>query len=54
MIYSALLFVVLAIFAALLGFGVIAVAFAALAKVLFAVFVVLFLISLAVHLGRRV
>ena len=54
MIYYALLFLAFAFFAALLGFGVIAVAFAGLAKLLFVVFLVLFLISLVMHLMRTV
>jgi len=37
-----------------LGFGGVAVAFAGLAKILFVVFLVLFLLSLVMHLGRRV
>lgn len=52
MIYYALVFLVLAFFAALFGFGAIAVAFAGVAKLLFVVFLVLFLISLIGHVRR--
>jgi uncharacterized membrane protein YtjA (UPF0391 family) len=54
MLYYALVFFVIALVAALLGFGGIAVAFAGIAKLLFVVFIVLFLVSLVMHLGRRV
>lgn len=50
----ALAFFVIAIVAAILGFGMTAVAFAAAAKLIFYVAVVLFLISLIAHLMRRV
>jgi len=45
---------VVAVIAALMGFGGIAVAFAGMAKILFVIFPALFLVSLAMHLGRRV
>jgi uncharacterized membrane protein YtjA (UPF0391 family) len=54
MLYYALVFFVIALVAALLGFGGIAVAFAGIAKLLFVLFIVLFLVSLVMHLGRRV
>lgn len=54
MLYYALLFFVIAVVAALLGFGGVAVAFAGIAKLLFVVFLILFLVSLVMHLGRRV
>jgi uncharacterized membrane protein YtjA (UPF0391 family) len=54
MLYYALVFFVIALVAALLGFGGVAVAFAGIAKLLFVVFIVLFLVSLVMHLGRRV
>jgi uncharacterized membrane protein YtjA (UPF0391 family) len=38
----------------MLGFGGAAVAFAGIAKILFILFLVLFLVSLIMHLGRRV
>ena len=52
MLYYALVFFVVAIIAGLLGFGAIAFAAAGVAKILFYVFLVLFLISLITHLGR--
>jgi uncharacterized membrane protein YtjA (UPF0391 family) len=53
MLYYALVFFVIALLAAFLGFGGIAVAFAGIAKILFFLFVVLFLVSLIMHVGRR-
>jgi uncharacterized membrane protein YtjA (UPF0391 family) len=53
-LYYALVFFVIAIVAALLGFGGAAVAFAGIAKLLFVVFLILFLVSLIAHVGRRV
>ena len=50
----ALIFFVLAMAAAILGFGVSALAFAALAKLVFYVAVVLCAISLIGHLMKRV
>lgn len=47
----ALGFFLVAAIAAMFGFGVIASAFAGLAKILFVVFVVLFLVSLAWGIG---
>ena len=43
MLYYALVFLVIAIVAALLGFGGVAVAFAGVAKILFVLFLILFL-----------
>jgi uncharacterized membrane protein YtjA (UPF0391 family) len=54
MLYYALICLLIATMAALLGFGVIAVAFAGIAKIFFVVFLFLFLLSLVMHLGRRV
>ncbi|HML23117.1 MAG TPA: DUF1328 domain-containing protein [Aggregatilinea sp.] len=51
MLNLALLFLVVAIIAAILGFGVIAGAAATLAKIAFFVFLVLFVVSLL--FGRR-
>jgi uncharacterized membrane protein YtjA (UPF0391 family) len=45
-------FFIIALVAALFGFGGIAVAAAGIAKILFAVFIVLFLLTLVVHLLR--
>ncbi len=54
MLYYALVFLLLALIAGALGFGFIAVAFAGAAKILFVLFLVMFLLSLVMHLGRRV
>ncbi len=54
MLYFAMVFFIIAVLAALMGFGGIAVAFAGVAKILFFLFVILFLVSLVMHLGRRV
>jgi uncharacterized membrane protein YtjA (UPF0391 family) len=52
MLYYALVFFVVAIIAGLLGFGAIAFAATGIAKLLFFIFLVLFLVSLIGHLGR--
>jgi len=52
MLRWALIFFVLALFAALFGFGAIAVAFAGLAKILFFIFLALLVISLIAHVVR--
>jgi uncharacterized membrane protein YtjA (UPF0391 family) len=49
----ALVFLVVALVAALFGFGGIAVASAGIAKILFFVFIVLFVIGLLFHFFRR-
>ena len=54
MLSWALIFFVVAIIAAIFGFGGIAVAAAGIAKILFFVFVVLFAISLVMSMARRV
>jgi len=54
MLYYALVFLLIALVAGMLGFGVIAVAFAGLAKIFFFIFLVLFLVSIVTHLGTRV
>ena len=54
MLYWALVFLVIAIIAGLLGFGVIAFAAAGIAKILFFLFLVVFLLTLVAHVGRRV
>jgi len=54
MLYYALVFLLIAILAAVFGFGGIAVAFGGIAKILFFLFIVLFLVSLVMHVGRRV
>jgi uncharacterized membrane protein YtjA (UPF0391 family) len=53
MLYWSLVFLIVAILAALLGFGVIASAAAGIAKLLFFVFLVAFLVSLVMHVARR-
>jgi uncharacterized membrane protein YtjA (UPF0391 family) len=49
-----LAFLLVAMLAGILGFGVVAVAFAALAKAIFYIAVVLFLVSLFGHFMRHV
>jgi len=53
MLYWALVFLVVVIVAGLLGFGAVAFAAAGIAKILFFLFLVLFLVSLIMHVGRR-
>jgi len=53
MLYWALVFLVIAIIAVLFGFGVIASAAAGIAKTLFFIFLVVFIISLIFGLSRR-
>jgi uncharacterized membrane protein YtjA (UPF0391 family) len=53
MLYYALVFFVVAIVAALFGFGGIAAGAVEIAKVLFFIFLVLFVVSLVVGLLRR-
>ena len=53
MLYYALVFLIVAIVAGLLGFGAIAFAAAGMAKILFFVFLILFLLSLIRGLGAR-
>jgi uncharacterized membrane protein YtjA (UPF0391 family) len=54
MLYYALVFLLISIVAAVFGFGGIAIATAGIAKILFFVFIVLFLVSLITHMARRV
>jgi uncharacterized membrane protein YtjA (UPF0391 family) len=54
MLYYALVFFLVAILAAVMGFGGMAIAFAGIAKILFFLFLVLFLATLVMHVGRRV
>lgn len=54
MLNYALGFLLLAIIAAVFGFGGIAIASAAIAKILFYIFLILFVVSLVMHAGRRV
>ena len=53
MLYYALVFLVIALVAGLLGFGVVAFAAAEIARICFFIFIFLFLVSLIAHLFRR-
>jgi uncharacterized membrane protein YtjA (UPF0391 family) len=53
MLYYALVFLLIALFAGALGFGGIAFAAAGIAKIFFVVFLVLFVLGMAAHLSRR-
>lgn len=53
MLRYALVFLVIAILAAIFGFGVAAYAFAGIAKILFWLFVIGFVIMLILHYSRR-
>ena len=53
MLYYALLFFVIAIIAAVFGFGGIAVGAASIAKVLFFIFLVIFIVTLLMGVIRR-
>jgi uncharacterized membrane protein YtjA (UPF0391 family) len=52
MLYWALVMLVVAIVAGILGFGVVAFAAAGIAKLLFVVFLIGFVITLFMHFGR--
>jgi uncharacterized membrane protein YtjA (UPF0391 family) len=52
MLYYALVFLLVAVVAGMLGFGFVAFAAAGIAKILFFIFLVLFLVSLISHLSR--
>jgi Protein of unknown function (DUF1328). len=54
MLHYAIVFFLIAVVAAVFGFGGIAVASAGIAKILFVLFLVLFLVSLVMHTSRRV
>ena len=54
MLYYALVFFVIALIAGILGFGGVAFAAAGIAKILFFLFIIAFLVSLIMHAGRRV
>lgn len=54
MLYWALVFLVIAILAGIFGFGIAATAAAGIAKILFFLFLIGFVVSLVMHLGRRV
>ena len=53
MLYYALVFLLIAILAAIFGFGGLSVAFAGIAKILFFLFIVLFVVSLVMNVSRR-
>ena len=53
MLYYALVFLIVAIIAGVLGFWVIAATAAGIAKILFYIFIILFIISLIMHFARR-
>ena len=53
MLYYALVFLVIALIAGMLGFGVIAFASAEVARIFFLIFLVAFLLSLVSHVARR-
>ncbi len=50
MLYYALVFLLIAIVAGVLGFGVIAFAAAGIAKILFFLFLIMFIVSLLMHM----
>jgi len=54
MLYWALMFLLIALMAGVLGFGVVAFAAAGIAKIFFFIFLVLFLVSLVSHMSRGV
>lgn len=54
MLYWALMFLVIAILAGLLGFGAISFAAAGIAKICFFLFLILFIVSLVSHSRRSV
>ncbi|HEV2689431.1 MAG TPA: DUF1328 domain-containing protein [Bryobacteraceae bacterium] len=54
MLHWALMFLLIALLAAIFGFTGISLAAAGIAKILFFVFVILFVISLVGHMARRV
>jgi uncharacterized membrane protein YtjA (UPF0391 family) len=53
MLYWAFMFLVIAIMAAIFGFGIAASAAAGIAKILFFLFLIGFVISVVMHMGRR-
>ncbi len=54
MLYWALVFLVIALVAGILGFGGISIAAAGIAKILLFIFIVIFLVTLLMHITRRV
>ena len=53
MLYWALVMLVIAIVAGVLGFGMVSFAAAGIAKILFFLFLIGFVVSLFMHFGRR-
>ena len=53
MLYYALMFLLFALIAGALGFGVVAFAAAEIARIVFFVFLILFVVGLVSHLFRR-
>jgi uncharacterized membrane protein YtjA (UPF0391 family) len=53
MLYWAVVFLIIAMVAAIFGFGGIAIAAAGIAKILFFIFIVIFLITLVFGFSRR-
>lgn len=53
MLYWALIFFIIAIVAAIFGFGGIAAGAVSIAKILFWIFIIIFLVSLIMGLARR-
>ena len=53
MLYYTLVFLLIALIAGVLGFGVVAFAAAEIARIFFYIFLVLFLVGLITHLVRR-
>jgi len=54
MLRYSLLFLMVAILAAIFGFGITAIAFAVIAKVIFFVFLLGFLVTMVMQMARRV
>jgi uncharacterized membrane protein YtjA (UPF0391 family) len=52
MLYYAVVFLLIAIVAGVLGFGVVAFAAAGIAKILFFLFLIMFIVSLLMHAPR--
>ena len=52
MLYYSLVFLVIALLAGILGFGIVAFAAAEIARICFFIFLVLFLVSFVSHLAR--
>ncbi|MDE3196750.1 MAG: DUF1328 domain-containing protein [Acidobacteriota bacterium] len=53
MLYWAFIFLVVAIVAAIFGFGIVATAAATIGKALFTIFLIGFVVSLLLHVARR-